>query len=161
MSGITESARGGGDAGGLVELVGQRLEVADQDEHRERDGDGEVRDDERGETVEQAQVADEQEERHDERDIGDHARGEDAVVPRVDGLAELSQPPAAESQAEEVRKTGQVVAIALLVLIFAMIAHKGYHDISRIAEKHSGKEFWVEMARYAIGNLAGGARKQE
>ena len=58
-------------------------------------------------------------------------------------------------------RAGQVVAIALLFVIFMMIAHKGYHDLSRIAEKHSGKAFWVEMARYAIGNLAGGGKKQE
>jgi hypothetical protein len=58
-------------------------------------------------------------------------------------------------------RTGQVLAIALLSLIFAMIVHKGYNDISRIAAKHSGTEFWVEVARYAIGNLAGGAKKPE
>jgi hypothetical protein len=72
-------ARAAVDAGRLVELVGKRFEVADQDEHGERDGDGQIRDDERGEAVEQSQIADEQEERDDERDVGDHARGENAV----------------------------------------------------------------------------------
>ena len=58
-------------------------------------------------------------------------------------------------------KAAQIFAIALLLLIYAIIVHKGYDDISRIADKHSGKEFWVEVARYVIGNLAGGAKKQE
>jgi len=58
-------------------------------------------------------------------------------------------------------KVVQILAITLLFAIFAIIAHKGYHDVSRIWEKHSGEAFWVEMARYAIGNLAGGAKKPE
>jgi hypothetical protein len=47
------------------------------------------------------------------------------------------------------------------LLIYAMIVHKGYNDLSRIADKHSGEEFWVEVARHVLGNLAGGAKKQE
>jgi hypothetical protein len=58
-------------------------------------------------------------------------------------------------------RAGQILAITLLTLICAIIVHKGYNDISRIAEKHSGTDFWVELARYAIGNLAGGAKKPE
>ena len=39
-----------------------------------------------------------------------------------------------------------------------MIAHKGHTDISALAEKHSGKQFWTALARYFIGNLAGGGK---
>jgi hypothetical protein len=58
-------------------------------------------------------------------------------------------------------RAGQVFAIAFLLLVYAMIVHKGYGDISRIADKHSGKEFWAEVARHVIGNLAGGAKKKQ
>lgn len=50
----------------------------------------------------------------------------------------------------------QALAIAGLVLIWAMILHKGYTDISLIADRHSGAGFRLEVARYLIGNLAGG-----
>jgi hypothetical protein len=38
-----------------------------------------------------------------------------------------------------------------------MIAHKSYVDISALAAKHSGREFWISLARYFIRNMAGGA----
>jgi hypothetical protein len=37
-----------------------------------------------------------------------------------------------------------------------MILHKGYADISLLAQQHSGDRFWWALARYFIGNLAGG-----
>jgi hypothetical protein len=52
----------------------------------------------------------------------------------------------------------QVVAIAAGVLIYSMIVHKGYTDISALAQKHSGPVFWRELGRYFLGNLAGGAK---
>ena len=52
----------------------------------------------------------------------------------------------------------QVVAIAVIALILSIIAHKAYVDISALVHKHSGQEFWVALARYFIGNLAGGGR---
>ena len=50
----------------------------------------------------------------------------------------------------------QVLAIASLAALFAVIAHKGYADISLIADKHSGSQFWVAVARYLLANLASG-----
>ena len=50
----------------------------------------------------------------------------------------------------------QVLAVATLVLIYSMILHKGYTDVSALARKHSGGEFWTALAKYFIGNLAGG-----
>ena len=50
----------------------------------------------------------------------------------------------------------KVAAVALLVLIQSMILHKGYTDISALARKHSGEQFWTALARYFVGNLAGG-----
>jgi len=50
----------------------------------------------------------------------------------------------------------QAVAILWVALLLGMVAHKGHADISVLAEKHSGGEFWTELARYFIGNLAGG-----
>lgn len=58
-------------------------------------------------------------------------------------------------------RAGQIFAIAFLLLIYAMIVHKSCDDISRIADKHSGKEFWREVARHVLGNLAGGAKKKQ
>jgi len=50
----------------------------------------------------------------------------------------------------------QVVAILGLVLIFAVILHKGYADIARLAQQHAGSDFWAALARYVFKNLAGG-----
>lgn len=48
------------------------------------------------------------------------------------------------------------LAIVAGVLIFSTILHKGITDVSVIAQKHSGQQFWVALAKYFIGNLAGG-----
>ena len=56
------------------------------------------------------------------------------------------------------RTLSQVLAILALALLMSMIFHKGYHDISRLAEQHSGKAFWVALGQYFIGNLAGGGK---
>lgn len=55
----------------------------------------------------------------------------------------------------------QMLAIAVLVLVGSTILHKGYVDISALAHKHAGQQFWVELARYFIGNLAGGGKAPE
>jgi len=61
------------------------------------------------------------------------------------------------SRADSWFKTGmQVAAILGLVLIFALIAHKGYHDIARLAHEHAGGDFWLALVRYLFKNLAGG-----
>jgi len=55
----------------------------------------------------------------------------------------------------------QVLAIAAGVLIYSMIIHKGYTDVSALAQKHSGAEFRRALLRYFIGNLAGGGKPAE
>lgn len=50
----------------------------------------------------------------------------------------------------------QVLAWVCLAGLLSMIVHKGYTDISVIAAQYSGGEFWTELARYALRNLAGG-----
>jgi hypothetical protein len=58
--------------------------------------------------------------------------------------------------AVEAGKTAlQVFAIALGVSIVAAILHKGYVDVSRLAELHSGAWFWRALGRYLIANLGG------
>ena len=50
------------------------------------------------------------------------------------------------------------LAIFAGILLVSMILHKGVTDISAIAEKHSGRQFWVALGKYFIGNLAGGKK---
>lgn len=52
----------------------------------------------------------------------------------------------------------QKLAIFAGILLLSMILHKGVTDISVIAEKHSGRQFWVALGKYFIGNLAGGKK---
>ena len=59
--------------------------------------------------------------------------------------------------AEERFKTVmQWLAIALLALIIGIILHKGYVDVSRLADQHSGGDFWRALARHLFKNLSGG-----
>ena len=58
-------------------------------------------------------------------------------------------------------RVSRVLAVLCFAVILGMIAHKGGNDISRLAQKHSGVEFWVELARYFIGNLAGGGKRPD
>lgn len=61
------------------------------------------------------------------------------------------------SRAREASKTlTQMAAVLVFAGILAMVAHKAHADISVIAAKHSGAEFWRALAVYLIGNLAGG-----
>lgn len=60
------------------------------------------------------------------------------------------------ARADAAKTLLQVFAVALGVFILAMIAHKAHADISLIAQKFSGADFWLELARYLVGNLAGG-----
>ena len=50
------------------------------------------------------------------------------------------------------------LAIFAGMLLLSMILHKGITDVSVIAEKHSGRQFWVALGKYFIGNLAGGKK---
>ena len=54
------------------------------------------------------------------------------------------------------RALSRALAIVGIAFVLGMIAHKGHNDISVLAEKHSGQQLWVAVARYYIGNLAGG-----
>jgi hypothetical protein len=60
------------------------------------------------------------------------------------------------NSAETIRVVSQAIAIVCLIFLLGMIAHKGHADISLLAEQHSGQQFWVEVGRYLINNLAGG-----
>ena len=55
-----------------------------------------------------------------------------------------------------VKKLSQALAIICLAFLLGMVLHKGHVDISILAGKYSGGEFWTEVARYFIANLAGG-----
>jgi hypothetical protein len=59
------------------------------------------------------------------------------------------------------RRASQVLAVLCLAGILGTIVHKGGNDIARLAQKHHGVEFWVELARYFIGNLAGGGKRPD
>jgi len=50
----------------------------------------------------------------------------------------------------------QLLAIVFLVFMFSVILHKGFADVSLIAELHSGTQFWIALARHFLGNLSGG-----
>jgi hypothetical protein len=47
-------------------------------------------------------------------------------------------------------------AIAFVVLLWSMVVHKASGDISVLAQKHSGVDFWVALGQYFLRNLAGG-----
>jgi hypothetical protein len=49
-----------------------------------------------------------------------------------------------------------LLAIAFFVLLWSMILHKASGDIARLAQKHSGDDFWLALAKYFLSNLAGG-----
>jgi hypothetical protein len=50
----------------------------------------------------------------------------------------------------------QALAILLLVLMLSVILHKGFADVSALAQKHSGLEFWRALGRYLLANLGAG-----
>jgi len=50
----------------------------------------------------------------------------------------------------------QVLAAFCIAGIFVVILHKGYRDISALAQNYTGNEFWFRLVRYLIANLAGG-----
>lgn len=51
----------------------------------------------------------------------------------------------------------QVFAILCLVLIFSMIFHKAFADLSGLAQQYSGSEFWAALAWKVIWNIAAGS----
>jgi hypothetical protein len=50
----------------------------------------------------------------------------------------------------------QYLAVLCAALIVSMVLHKGYTDVSALAQKHSGTKFWVALGQYFIRNLGGG-----
>ena len=57
--------------------------------------------------------------------------------------------------ADTVGNMMQLLAIVCLVLMLSVILHKGFANVSLIAELHSGKEFWIALARHFLANLSG------
>jgi hypothetical protein len=57
---------------------------------------------------------------------------------------------------ESFKSVLQLLAIVCLIALLSMVAHKATVDITILAEKHSGSEFWTALVRYLLGNLAGG-----
>ncbi|HEX9183341.1 MAG TPA: hypothetical protein VF876_08790 [Burkholderiales bacterium] len=55
------------------------------------------------------------------------------------------------------RTVPQALAILCLAFMAGTIAHKGASDITALAERHAGAAFWPALARYLIGNIAGGS----
>lgn len=51
----------------------------------------------------------------------------------------------------------QILAVFCAIVIWAMILHKGSADISALAQKYSGGEFWVALAKYFLRNIGGGS----
>jgi undecaprenyl pyrophosphate phosphatase UppP len=62
-----------------------------------------------------------------------------------------------KSQGDMFKTVLQVFAILCLVLIFSMIFHKAFADISELAQQHSGSEFWAALAWKVIWNIAAGS----
>ena len=50
----------------------------------------------------------------------------------------------------------QVLAIACLIGLFSMVAHRAVVDIAALAQLHSGGDFWAALARHVLRNLPGG-----
>jgi hypothetical protein len=50
----------------------------------------------------------------------------------------------------------QMLGVLVMTLLVSIVAHKALHDISIIADKHSGAAFWQALGKYFIGNIAGG-----
>lgn len=59
-------------------------------------------------------------------------------------------------RSRSVKNVLQIFAVFCAICIWSIILHKGSANISALAQKHSGEEFWLALARYLLGNLAGG-----
>jgi hypothetical protein len=59
--------------------------------------------------------------------------------------------------ADKLKTAMRVVGIAGIAVIVIAIAYKGAADITALAQKHSGGEFWMALVRYFFKNMAGGA----
>lgn len=59
------------------------------------------------------------------------------------------------STSSSFKSTLQILAVLCVFVFWSMILHKGYTGISALAQKYSGEEFWLALARYLLQNLAG------
>jgi hypothetical protein len=50
----------------------------------------------------------------------------------------------------------QALAILCLIALLPVVVLKAFADITPLAQKHSGVDFWVALARQVLRNLAGG-----
>lgn len=50
----------------------------------------------------------------------------------------------------------QVLAILCSIALFSMVMHKAFADLSVLALKYSGGDFWAALARLVLRNLAAG-----
>jgi len=61
-----------------------------------------------------------------------------------------------QSSSNAMQRWLQILAVFCAIVIWAMILHKGSADVSALAQKHSGEEFWIALAKYFLRNLGGG-----
>jgi hypothetical protein len=50
----------------------------------------------------------------------------------------------------------QALAILCLIALLSVVGLKAFADITLLAQKQSGVDFWVALARLVLRNLAGG-----
>ena len=60
------------------------------------------------------------------------------------------------SLSDALKTLAQILAVFCIAFIVGMVMHKGHADISALARKDSGEKFWAALAKYFVGNLAGG-----
>ena len=53
------------------------------------------------------------------------------------------------------RTAGRIFAAACLAAYFALLAHKGYLDVTAVAQQHPD-DFWRALGRHLLRNLGGG-----
>ena len=48
----------------------------------------------------------------------------------------------------------QVLAICCVAIYFSVLLHKAWADLSGLATKYPGEDFWRALGRYLMANLA-------
>ena len=48
----------------------------------------------------------------------------------------------------------QILAMLCAIAYFSMLLHKAWSDLSRLAIKYPGEDFWRALGRYLMANLA-------
>jgi len=69
---------------------------------------------------------------------------------------QAERPGAGRTQGDRSSLIVQVLGILGLVLIVATVLHKATADVSRLAQQHSGVDFWLALIRQILRNLSGG-----